>query len=179
MVAFRSCSDAKSPYVVTNWSVTLSVDDVVKQHKSIIVTNSYMFSISNEEKLISRFTIVFHLIFFKNMKFILISICCSAFALSFSGCRTATKPKNVEGTTSATSRISNPASTTVRVETVEFRTGVSSTTVEKLAQNYGCVGGKGAGLITEQGPVEIYRMQCNDGKVFLAQCELRQCSAKR
>lgn len=138
-----------------------------------------MFLISDQEKLISRFTIVFHLISFKNMNFLLRSICCSALVLSFSGCGTGKESKNALGVAPVVSENSAATSTTVRFETVEFRTGVSSATVEKLAQNYGCQAGKGAALITEQGPVEIYRMQCNNGKVFLAQCELRQCSAKR
>lgn len=64
-------------------------------------------------------------------------------------------------------------------QTIEYRSGVSSASVEKIAQESGCTGGKGAALITEQGPVEVYRMQCNSGKVFLAKCELRQCSAMR
>jgi hypothetical protein len=61
------------------------------------------------------------------------------------------------------------------VETIAFRTGVSSATVEKMAKQQGCMGGQGAGLITQPGPVEIYRMRCDSGKVFMARCELRQC----
>ena len=61
------------------------------------------------------------------------------------------------------------------VETIPFRTGVSSATVEKLAKQQGCTGGQGAGLITQPGPVEVYRMRCESGKVFMARCELRQC----
>jgi hypothetical protein len=61
------------------------------------------------------------------------------------------------------------------VETIPFRTGVSSATVEKMAKQQGCTGGLGAGLITQPGPVEVYRMRCEDGKVFMARCELRQC----
>jgi hypothetical protein len=61
------------------------------------------------------------------------------------------------------------------VETVPFRTGVSSATVEKMAKQQGCTGGQGAGLITQPGPVEVYRMRCDSGKVFMARCELRQC----
>ena len=61
------------------------------------------------------------------------------------------------------------------VETIPFRTGVSSATVEKMAKQQGCTGGQGAGLITEPGPVEVYRMRCDSGKVFMARCELRQC----
>jgi hypothetical protein len=62
------------------------------------------------------------------------------------------------------------------VETIPFRTGVSSATVEKMAKQQGCTGGLGAGLITQPGPVEVYRMRCEDGKVFMARCELRQCT---
>jgi hypothetical protein len=73
----------------------------------------------------------------------------------------------------------NAPTAPVTFQTIEFRSGVSSTSVEKIAQESGCNGGKGAALITEQGPVEVYRMQCNNGKVFLAKCELRQCNAMR
>jgi hypothetical protein len=63
----------------------------------------------------------------------------------------------------------------VPIERVAFRAGVSSVTVEKMAKGQQCTGGRGAGLVTEPGPVEVYRMQCDDGKVFMARCELRQC----
>jgi len=63
----------------------------------------------------------------------------------------------------------------VAVEKVAFRTGVSSVTVEQLARAQSCHGGLGAGLVSEPGPVEIYRMACDNGKTFLARCELRQC----
>ncbi|MGX9220703.1 hypothetical protein ACWV27_20210 [Massilia varians] len=61
------------------------------------------------------------------------------------------------------------------IERVPFRIGVSSATVEKLAKQQGCTSAQGAGLVTEPGPVEVYRMRCEDGKVFMARCELRQC----
>jgi hypothetical protein len=61
------------------------------------------------------------------------------------------------------------------VETIPFHTGVSSATVEKMAKQQGCTGGQGAGLITQPGPVEVYRMRCDNGRVFMARCELRQC----
>ena len=61
------------------------------------------------------------------------------------------------------------------IERVPFRVGVSSVTVEKMAREQGCTGGQGAGLVTEPGPIEVYRMRCEDGKVFMARCELRQC----
>ncbi|MGW8393854.1 hypothetical protein [Pseudoduganella sp. HUAS MS19] len=63
----------------------------------------------------------------------------------------------------------------VPVEKVEFRPGISSATVERLANAEGCRGGRGAGLVTERGPVEVYRMTCSNGQVFMARCELRQC----
>ena len=62
----------------------------------------------------------------------------------------------------------------VPIERVPYRVGVSSSTVEQLARQHACVG-QGAGLITEPGPVEVYRLQCSDGKMFMARCELRQC----
>ena len=65
------------------------------------------------------------------------------------------------------------------LQKVEFRPGVSSATVERLARRSACTGGKGAGLITEKGPVEVYRMQCDNGAIFLARCELRQCQPMR
>jgi hypothetical protein len=61
------------------------------------------------------------------------------------------------------------------IQKVEFRPGVSSASVERLAKAAGCEGGLGAGLVSEPGPVEIYRMACGDGRAFKARCELRQC----
>ncbi len=63
----------------------------------------------------------------------------------------------------------------VQIERIPYRVGVSSGTVEQLARQYACASTQGAGLVTEEGPVEVYRMQCADGKVFMARCELRQC----
>lgn len=74
---------------------------------------------------------------------------------------------------------SEKSNSNVKIQTIEFIAGVSSFSVEKIAKNQGCTGGKGAGLITPQGPVEVYRMACDSGKTFLARCELRQCSAMR
>ena len=73
---------------------------------------------------------------------------------------------------------SEPSANT-KIHTVEFRQGISSVTVEKIAKKYGCAGGKGAGLITPPGPVEVYRMACDNGRTFMAKCEMRQCSAMR
>ena len=57
----------------------------------------------------------------------------------------------------------------------EFSVGVSSVTVEKLAQKNQCVSTKGAKQISAKGPVEMYSVNCEDGRVFMAKCELRQC----
>lgn len=65
----------------------------------------------------------------------------------------------------------------VAIERVEFKPGVSSVTVEKMGRAAGCVGGMGAGLMTPPGPVEVYRMVCEEGKTYQARCELRQCKA--
>jgi hypothetical protein len=67
----------------------------------------------------------------------------------------------------------------VVVQAVEFRPGVSSAAVEKLARRFGCTGSTGAGLVTEDGPLEIYRLRCDNGTTFIAQCELRQCRPMR
>ncbi len=67
----------------------------------------------------------------------------------------------------------------VVVQTVEFRSGVSSATVERLAKHFGCTGTMGAGLVTDKGPIEVYRMKCDNGTTFMARCELRQCRPMR
>lgn len=71
------------------------------------------------------------------------------------------------------------ANGTVVVQKVEFKSGISSATVERLAKRSGCNGGSGAGLVTQKGPVEVYRMRCDNGTTFVAQCELRQCRPMR
>ena len=63
------------------------------------------------------------------------------------------------------------------IERIPFRLGMSSVTVEKLGKQQSCLSGEGAGLLTEPGPVEVYRIMCGSGKVFMARCELRQCKA--
>ncbi len=65
------------------------------------------------------------------------------------------------------------------VQKVEFRSGVSSASVERLAKRFSCTGRAGAALVTEKGPVEVYRLQCDNGTTFLARCELRQCRPMR
>ena len=63
------------------------------------------------------------------------------------------------------------------IERIAFRPGISSVTVEKLGKLQACSSNEGAGLVTQPGPVEVYRMVCSSGKVFMARCELRQCRA--
>ena len=61
------------------------------------------------------------------------------------------------------------------IQRTPFKVGESSHTVEKLAKAQACTSTQGAGLLTEPGPIEVYRMQCQNGQVFMARCELRQC----
>lgn len=63
------------------------------------------------------------------------------------------------------------------IERIAFRPGVSSVTVERLGKLQACHSSEGAGLMTEPGPIEVYKMVCDSGKVFMARCELRQCKA--
>jgi hypothetical protein len=61
------------------------------------------------------------------------------------------------------------------LQKIEFRTGISSVTVEKLALQSQCTSKQGAAQITPKAPTEVYRVSCDDGRVFMAKCELRQC----
>lgn len=63
------------------------------------------------------------------------------------------------------------------IETLPFRLGVSSATVERMGRDQGCISRMGASLVTPPGPVEVYKMVCQDGKVVTAHCDLRQCRA--
>jgi hypothetical protein len=57
-----------------------------------------------------------------------------------------------------------------------IKLGSSSETVERMAKQQGCESKLGAMLITESGPMEKYRVNCVDGSIFMARCELRQCA---
>jgi len=58
----------------------------------------------------------------------------------------------------------------------EFQLGPSSNTVEDLARREKqCEPVRGAGLISSDGPIEYYREQCKDGRVFRAKCQFHQC----
>jgi hypothetical protein len=63
----------------------------------------------------------------------------------------------------------------VKVERVPFEIGVSSATVERIAKQNSCETTLGAGLLYRKGPVEVYRVDCKDGREIKARCELRQC----
>lgn len=65
------------------------------------------------------------------------------------------------------------------IQKIPFRLGRSSYTVGELAKKNGCAGMASAALVTEQGPVEVYRMRCAGGQTFLARCEVRQCAPLR
>jgi hypothetical protein len=97
-----------------------------------------------------------------------------ALPITQAGAKGAAAPSRNAGTI-----VINDAAGTAEVQKVEFRSGVSSSTVERIAKAAGCTGREGAGLVTEKGPVEIYRIQCENGKTFMARCELRQCKPMR
>ena len=86
------------------------------------------------------------------------------------------KPRAVQLASDGTPEVKSEG---VVIEKLAFRAGKSSATVEKMAKKQACSGGVGAGLVTSPGPVEVYRMVCDNGKVFLAKCELRQCKPMR
>lgn len=81
------------------------------------------------------------------------------------------EPKVVKMTTT-------PAPTTDKstLQLIEFQIGVSSHSVERLAKERSCGTTKGAGLVSPKGARELYKVQCTDGRVLMATCELRQCS---
>ena len=85
-----------------------------------------------------------------------------------------TPDSNMQSHTPAPAAVTR-SSDVATIQRVPFRVGTSSTTVEKLAREQACTSAQGAGLMTEPGPVEVYRVRCDNGKVFTARCELRQC----
>lgn len=91
----------------------------------------------------------------------------------------AATPATTASAPAAGNRVMDDESGPLVVQKIEFRSGVSSATVERLAKRFGCMGGSGAGLITDKGPVEVYRMRCDNGTTFMARCELRQCRPLR
>ena len=95
-------------------------------------------------------------------------------SLLLSGCGLFTRTKQTENA-QARSTKAQANRQSQGIQKIEFVTGISSVTVEKLAQQNQCISLKGAGQITPKGPVEVYRVACEDGRNFMARCELRQC----
>jgi hypothetical protein len=111
-----------------------------------------------------------------------LSFCQKTFALAFVLALTACSTLPQATVRHAPPVVATPSTNDDRpleIQRPAFRTGVSSVSVERLARERGCTGGKGASLLTDEGPVEVYRMMCENGTVFLAKCELRQCRPMR
>lgn len=66
-------------------------------------------------------------------------------------------------------------SNAVKIERVPFELGISSVTVERIAKQNNCQSKKGAGLLYKKSPIEVYRVECEDGREIKARCEMRQC----
>lgn len=81
------------------------------------------------------------------------------------------EPKVVNVTTAPA-----PSTEKSTLQLIEFQIGVSSHSVERLAKERSCGTTKGAGLVSPKGARELYKVQCTDGRVLMATCELRQCS---
>lgn len=100
-------------------------------------------------------------------------------SLLLSGCGLFTRTKQTEDAQASISKAQTNRQSqgdgNQGIQKITFVTGISSVTVEKLAQKNQCVSLKGAGQITPKGPVEVYRVACEDGRNFMARCELRQC----
>ncbi|RSZ58810.1 hypothetical protein HF313_26410 [Massilia atriviolacea] len=115
------------------------------------------------------------------MKRLLVAVTCMAVVLG--GCSSVGK-KNVAARKAPVRVAAAPAQQAPALDAkgepiahVPFRPGISSVTVENMAKKRGCTGGVGAGLMTPPGPVEVYRMVCDNRTVYEARCELRQCKA--
>ena len=107
------------------------------------------------------------------MKRMLAVVATVAFVLSGCALRSTMPPEPVAMTRAAPSQLVDANG--APIEKIAFVSGVSSVTVEKMAAAQSCRGGEGAALVTPTGPVEVYRMRCDNGRVFMARCELRQC----
>ncbi len=107
------------------------------------------------------------------------SILSAALLLSLAGCAALSGMFAGERPAAAPAPLAAAAPAEPQIQTIPFLAGVSSMTVEKLALKYGCSASKGAARITDKGPVEVYRMACDDERVLLLKCELRQCQMMR
>ncbi len=95
---------------------------------------------------------------------------CSLFTKTKPASEAATKPAQTQILAHGLADNADPVA-----QKIEFKTGISSVTVEKLAIQNQCTSKQGAAQITPKAPVEVYRVSCDDGRVFMAKCELRQC----
>ncbi|HAT32284.1 MAG TPA: hypothetical protein DCW29_15980 [Janthinobacterium sp.] len=102
---------------------------------------------------------------------------CGVFHKSDANANRAAQTKQAPLPTRASDGSARVAINGTEIQKMEFQSGISSATVEKLAKARSCFGGVGAGLVTPPGPIEVYRMVCDNGQVFMARCELRQCKA--
>lgn len=84
--------------------------------------------------------------------------------------------KQASSTSSAPQSNSSADEANLNIQKVPFEIGVSSATVERIAKQNSCETDLGAGLLYKKGPVEVYRVNCKDGREIKARCELRQCS---
>lgn len=53
--------------------------------------------------------------------------------------------------------------------------GTQSYTLEKIAAQQGCKSEQGAELLRDDGPIERYKITCQNGKTVYAYCEYREC----
>jgi hypothetical protein len=117
------------------------------------------------------------------MQFVKPALIC--LALELTGCAFGIRHQDIGSSVTAVQpamqpqTVGNIAAAPIEVEKVEFKLGPSSVTVERLAKQQGCDSELGAGLLTVNGPVEIYRVNCPDRSVFMATCEFRQCTPMR
>ena len=112
-----------------------------------------------------------------NHRILLVTIITSAL---ISGCGLFTKTKSGNEATTKSIQTQNQAQNLTGnedpiLQKIEFKTGISSVTVERLAMQSQCTSKLGAAQITPKAPIEVYRVSCDDGRVFMAKCELRQC----
>ncbi len=96
-------------------------------------------------------------------------------ALLLTACSSASRKADAAAADAAARSLAARRAAISAADHPDFRAGISSATVEKLAKKQDCPDSAGASLVGEAGPVESYRMVCGDGKVIEAKCELRQC----
>jgi hypothetical protein len=91
----------------------------------------------------------------------------------------ATASGSTEAHTGGTSSTPSAQPNAARSHAAQVKFGKFSYVAEKLAKADGCGSDQGAALTTEPGPVESYRVECNDGRAFAVHCEYGVCNAVR